>query len=227
MNPPKDDDAERLERPRPTLSDEQIAHAERRVARGLPAFAWQQYVRRQRHVRFVEAFMLEWLRREDMDEAVTRAALYAFKGPMTTKRANKKGWETLKRPDVCQAVEQAFAQNGFSFTDIVKKHIEHINGGLTRTRIVETTDKEGKIISTTRTVEETLPNYTALRDLERLIVPNQPQKFEFSNTTKRHVGGAIAGSGAPEITTDDYPAPRVIGPARVDEVQIDGDENAP
>lgn len=222
MNPPNDDaDAEFLERPRPHLSDEQIAHAERRAARGLPPFAWQQYVRRQRHVRFVESFMLEWLRRGDMEEAVTRAALYAFKGPMTPKRANKKGWETLKRPDVCQAVEQVFSQNGYSFTDIVQQHIAHIKGGIETQEVTVTDGPEGR---TTKTVtKKLLPNYAALRDLERMIVPNQPQKFQFENTTKRHVGGAIAGEGAPDIKTDEFPGPRVIGPAKVDEVQVDGE----
>lgn len=223
MNPPNDDaDAEFLERPRPRLSDEQIAHAEQRVARGLPAFTWKQYVRRQRHVRFVEAFMLEWLRRGDMDEAVTRAALYAFKGRMTNKGANKKGWQTLKRPDVCQAVEKVFEQNGFSFTDIVKQHIEHIRGGIIRSKVVETTDKDGNL-TVQRTTEELLPNYAALRDLERLIIPNQPQKFEFANTTKRHVGGAIAGEGAPEIATDEFPklSARI---ERDDEVQIETEQ---
>lgn len=203
---PSDED---LERPRPTLSDEQIAHAEARAARGLPAFAWQQYVRRRRHVRFVEAFMLEWLRRDDLDEAVTRAAMYAFpRAKLGAVAARKKGWETLKRPDVCSAVEQVFSQNGYSFTDIVLQHIDHIRGGLTRTRIVETTDKDGKILSTQRTIEETLPNYAALRDLERLIIPNQPQKFEFANTSKPlRIGGAQPGSegGVPEVQTDAYP----------------------
>lgn len=169
--------------------------------------------------------MLEWLRRGDMDEAVTRAALYAFKGPMTARGANKKGWQTLKRPDVCQAVEQVFAQEGFSFADIVKQHIEHIKGGIETVEEKTVSGPEGTTHTTIR--KKTLPNYAALRDLERMIIPNQPQKFEFANTTKRHIGGVLGGEGAPEVETDEYPAPRVIGPARVtEEVQTDETDEA-
>lgn len=119
--------------------------------------------------------------------------------------ARKKGFAMIKRPEVMEAVEQVFAQNGFSFTDMVKLHIQHIKGELTREKALLV--KDGKDRSHVEIVEERLePNYNALRDLEALVIPKAPVKFEIDNVTKnRHVGGVLGGTQTPEMKTDEFP----------------------
>ena len=57
-----------------------------------------------------------------------------------------------------------------------------------------------------RSEEKLEPNYNALRDLEALVIPKAPVKFEIDNVTKgRHVGGVLGGTQTPEMKTDEFP----------------------
>lgn len=210
-------------------TDAQIDEAERRKAAGLPPWTWDQYLRRKRHVRFVEAFLFEWLRSRNVEVAAMRAARSVFRtgaSALTDVGAKRKGFAMIKRPDVMQAVEKAFEEHGFSFADLVKLHIAHIKGEITRKRAIVV--KDGKDQTHIEMVEEQLePNYTALRDLEGLIIPKPAVKFEIDNVTKnRHVGGVIGGTETPDVATDDYPklTARVVREDEDDDQEPQGQE---
>lgn len=187
--------------------NERLRVAEERAAQGLPAFTWDANLRRVRYKRFVEVLIIEWLRTGSLEHAATRAAQQTFtRRRLSDKTAKKKGMELIQRPDICVAVEAAFSEEGFTFSDMVKLHIQHIKGGLVkRTKSVKQTP-EG--VETTTTEEELLPSYQALKDLEHFVIHRPATRFVLEPGGSSPGGGNVLASFEgehPEMATDEFP----------------------
>lgn len=67
----------------------------------------------------------------------------------------------LALPDVKQAIRNIYAEVGFSLDDAVQIHIKHVKG--------EFTDGKGDPIP---------PNYAALKDYLKAVIPQEPRRFQ-------------------------------------------------
>lgn len=186
------------------------ARVRRRVARvdsegyhGLGRLRW---------VAWVEHFMVRWLGGGvSVERAATQASMDVFYCAgvprssgmsMQEKRATSKGLEMLSRPEVCAAVEAVFAEQGLTFAEAVKLHVEHIRGATE-----EVVLKDGTVVP-----RKLPPSLAALRDYEKLVLPAQTQRVQIdrNDTLTAVVMSEIASGSAPTMNPRVLPGSVVV-----------------
>jgi hypothetical protein len=144
------------------------------------------------------------------EEACVAAGYGAGRGiePGKSKYFRNKARRILSHPDVMRAIMEVYETAGIEFDvrEAVSLHVEHIRGG----RKLEF-DESGKPVAT-------LPNYAALRDYFKMVIPKAPTKISGSikhypmSRPESRIGSPGDGNAAPLMEAH-YIESEVRGPA--------------
>lgn len=100
----------------------------------------------------------------------------------------KRATNLLKNPDVRAAIADVFElEADFSVADALQMHVRHIRGGVER----EVLGADGEIA-----MVRLPPSYQALKDYERMVLPEMPKRTEV-DIRKMSVTGRMDGPAGP------------------------------
>jgi hypothetical protein len=78
----------------------------------------------------------------------------------------------IRKPDICSAIEDAFAALGFTIEDAIKAHIGHIQGTHTK-----------QVLAGGEVVELRMPpSFVALSSYQKLVLPAQTAKVQIEHS---------------------------------------------
>lgn len=113
---------------------------------------------RKRWEQFTEAVLRRYGETGELNEAVVAGAVQdSFTMFSNHKSALKRGELLLRQPQIQESLRAIFKMRGFDLLDTVDWHIKHITG--------EANPEAG-------------PNYAALRDLEKMTLPQPPTRID-------------------------------------------------
>lgn len=130
-------------------------------------------IRKRKDREWVQIMLSEQALGKSMDEALENATRATYPALKNRSAVMDQAFSKLRQPDICQALESAFAVHGFSMDDAVKTHIGHITGTHTR----EVVTKMGDTIKV-----PIPPSYAALQGYYKMTVPAQTAKVEIAHT---------------------------------------------
>lgn len=125
----------------------------------------------------------------DMDEAADEATRRCYPALRNKEAIRSKALANLRRPDMCQIVDDVFALRGFSIEDAIDTHIGHIKGTHTKKMMVD-----GELVEV-----EIPPNWPALAAYYKMVLPTQTQKVEVAHTNVDAMLRTIEGENAGHV----------------------------
>lgn len=126
----------------------------------------------------------------DMDEAADEATRRCYPALRSKEAVRSQALANLRRPDMCQIVEDVFALRGFSIEDAIDTHIGHVKGTHTK----ETVLPSGEVLQV-----KIPPSWPALAAYYKMILPSQAQKVEVAHTNVDAMLRTIEGEGAGHV----------------------------
>jgi hypothetical protein len=107
-----------------------------------------------------------------VDEALDDATRSCFPSVRKEEAVRARSLTQIRKPEICQAIEDAFAVCGFTLQDAIKKHIGHINGEVTKQIVVG-----GEV------VDLRMPaSFLALSSYYKLVLPAQTSKVQIEHS---------------------------------------------
>jgi hypothetical protein len=126
-----------------------------------------------------------------VDEALEDATRAAYPAIVKPSILRDRAIAKLRQPDICQAMEDAFAVCGFTTEDAIRAHIGHIQGTHTR----ETVTSEGEVVQV-----RIPPSYAALQGYWKMRLPAQTAKVQIEHSNVSDMLRTIESVEATNVT---------------------------
>lgn len=162
-----------------------------------------------------------------VDEALEDATRAAYPSIVQPSILHNRAIAKLRQPDICQAMEDAFAVCGFSTEDAIKAHIGHIQGTHTK----ETVTGEGEVVQV-----RIPPSYAALQGYWKLRLPAQTAKVQIEHSNVNDMLRTIESVEVASVTEhrivgdiidcDPEPDPDDVDPFEEESEENDEDQEA-
>jgi hypothetical protein len=130
-------------------------------------------IRRRKDREWVMSMLRSQMEGKSLDDSLEDATRVTYPALRNRSAIMDQALSKLHQPDICQALESAFAAKGFAIDDAIELHIGHIKGTHKR----EVVTKSGATVSV-----PIPPSYAALQGYYKMVVPAQTAKVQIEHT---------------------------------------------
>jgi hypothetical protein len=146
-----------------------------------------------------------------VDEAMDDATRACFPSVRKDEAVRARSLTQIRKPDICSAIEDAFAALGFTIEDAIKAHIGHIKGTHTK-----------QVLSGSEVVELRMPpSFVALSSYQKLVLPSQTTKVQIEHSNVNELLKTI------DADTQESAVMRTVGEVIDVEPEEDPDDRDP
>lgn len=146
-----------------------------------------------------------------MEDALDDATRACFPSVRKDEAVRARSLTQIRKPEICQAIEDIFSACGFSLEDAVKAHIGHIQGTHTK-----------QVLAGSEVVELRVPpSFVALSSYQKLVLPSQTTKVQIEHTSVNEMLKTI------DADTQESAVMRTVGEVVDVEPEEDPDDRDP
>jgi hypothetical protein len=125
-----------------------------------------------------------------VQEALDDATRSCFPSVRKEAAVTARSLTQIRKPEICQAIEDIFAACGFTLEDAVRSHIGHIKGEHTKQVVVG-----GEVVDLRMP-----PSFAALSSYQKLVLPAQGVKVQIEHSNMTEILKTIESDGVGEQT---------------------------
>lgn len=107
-----------------------------------------------------------------VDDALNDATRACFPSVRKEEAVTARSLTQVRKPDICQAIEDAFSALGFTIEDAIRTHIGHIRGEHTKQVVVG-----GEVVDLRMP-----PSFAALSSYQKLVLPAQTARVQIEHS---------------------------------------------
>ena len=146
-----------------------------------------------------------------VEDALDDATRACFPSVRKDEAVRARSLTQIRKPEICQAIEDIFSACGFSLEDAVKAHIGHIQGTHTK-----------QVLAGSEVVELRVPpSFVALSSYQKLVLPSQTTKVQIEHTSVNEMLKTI------DADTQESAVMRTVGEVVDVEPEEDPDDRDP